>query len=436
MTTIAEGQRVEIDHVGSLDDVVRGQAVCCIEAVGPVPNEMLFYFEYFRKGAANAIFKIRPWSSLSSCTKPFMLIQDVRCGANGHYTGIPLSRQAVMNRVLRVPRGKPKCLSGREIISGFEETIRPLFTFGRTSMSVGSNFVSSIHVKQPQVQVPQVDLAKHLMNHEAVVLFPAVMAHLIAQTESGTLERSESDTTHHPLASERWAMFLPDMSSVPNASITLEIKPKWLLQSPNAPKDALRCRTCAMQIAVPKDRKTYICPLRLVHGASKDIRPWLETNITQLLHHTVEQIPPPSLVSSIVENLLDYLSEGDGQTLLQHLKTLQNELDPLGVLNQSHVYPSDSFDHNLRVAMTLRDCSLFINVPYNVDKVASSQITSRLGDLDFKSAEKIEDWKKKEIFLSKDSLYTKEVDDDLGCWLRQVQQSQTQDTRDRRPNSN
>ena len=45
---------------------------------------------------------------------------------------------------------------------------------------------------------------------------------------------------------ERFGVLITDMS--PRLGDTLvEIKPKWLLQSPNAPGDAKRCRTCALR---------------------------------------------------------------------------------------------------------------------------------------------------------------------------------------------
>jgi inositol-pentakisphosphate 2-kinase len=126
--------------------------------------------------------------------------------------------------------------------------------------------------------------------------------------------------------------------------------------------------------------------------------------------------PSPVVIAAIVKALLDYLTVGDGLTLLQHLLNLQSSLDPRGVLCRPQL-DSVSFDHNLRLAMTLRDCSLFIKISYNTAGVTG--IESKLGDLDFKSAEKIVDWMDKEEQLLRNGSYTVGVKEGPACWLQQ-----------------
>ena len=398
------------------DHMDHTRAACCVEPAADAVKTNLIYFEYFNKGAANVIFKIHPWTPTSpSPNKPFQLLGNIQLVDGKRYTGSPLPLQAVSNKVLRVPRGKAKCLSGEDIIKGFEGTIRPLF-----EPKNGKSNIASV-AEPASAASPQVALSTHLMNHDAVVLLPSVMEHFVAITEKGTFESMKSAQGPQSLTHRRWGMFLPDMSSTPNASVTLEIKPKWLVQSPNAPKSAIRCRTCAMQIHSPKSRDTYICPLRLVNGNEHDLCMWMQTTVAHLLSGKAkisEHPPPQSAVESVRDHILEYITKGDGRILLQHLRRLQKQLDPHGVLSRDRCKPLDKFDHDLRAAMTLRDCSFFIKLSYTTDGAISPHITSKLGDLDFKSAEKIEDWAQKEMTLLRYELYTEKIpNDDLTCWV-------------------
>lgn len=70
---------------------------------------------------------------------------------------------------------------------------------------------------------------------------------------------------------EQFGLLLTDMTAY-GADVLLELKPKWLLQSPNAPAGAVRCRTCALRAlrnfgngrgeTVPKGLD--LCPLSLI----------------------------------------------------------------------------------------------------------------------------------------------------------------------------
>lgn len=407
MTAVHARVQLDAEHTDLFNHIDCSRAVCCIEPAADPAEETLIYFEYFNKGAANVIFKVHPWSPGSATTtKPFQLIGDIQIAETQVYEGTPLPFYAVSNKVLRVPRGRAKCLTGEDIIEGFEDTIRPLFE------------ASQADPHKPTL--PQVTLSHHLMAHDAVALFPNVMEHLVAIAEDGTFEPMQIHTSKYSLTHRRWAMFLPDMSSTLNESVTLEIKPKWLLQSPNAPKNAIRCRTCAMHVATTRKRETYVCPLRFIEGDESDLRAWMRNSVATLLSETavaMKHTPPSqSVVDSIGEHMLEYITKGEGRTLLHHLRRLQEQLDPHGVLSRDRAASKEQFDRDLRVAMTLRDCSLFIRFPYSIDGSDASHIASKLGDLDFKSAEKIDDWAQKESWLSENSAYTKEVEHDLGCW--------------------
>jgi inositol-pentakisphosphate 2-kinase len=123
----------------------------------------------------------------------------------------------------------------------------------------------------------------------------------------------------------------------------------------------------------------------------------------QLKNDANAELPQDISLDVLVDRVVAYFTIGDGRTLLLHLKKLQSTLDSKGIL-QRYVCPGDDFNfvYDLRLAMTLRDCSLFVAVP-----LRSGEITSKLADLDFKSAEKIDDWRDKEATLVNEGWYVK-----------------------------
>ena len=382
--------RLTQDEMRSLsEEQGNGRTRCCLQATAATATGSQVAFDYLNKGAANVIFKIRP--ELSPSAKRF---QFVDVSPKDKLSGVttPVAHQSLMGTVLRVPRGGQKHLSSLEILDGFEHAIRPLFLPGARN----------------KIQLDR-DLTKLLMDHEGVLLLPDVMDHLYTRVEKLTFANTQSRR-------KCWGILLPDMSPIPGKSITLEVKPKWLAQSPNAPPKAVRCRTCAMQVAVPKKRDNYICPLQLLHGNSSSLQPWSQTTVMRQFEGG--KPPAPVVTSAIAKALLDYVTVDDGITLLQHLLNLQSSLDPRGVLCRPQA-DTGTFDDNLRLAMTLRDCSMFIKISYNTAGVTA--IESKLGDLDFKSAEKIVDWTDKEKQLLQDSSYTKSVKEGPICWLQRVQ---------------
>jgi inositol-pentakisphosphate 2-kinase len=149
------------------------------------------------------------------------------------------------------------------------------------------------------------------------------------------------------------------MSPTAGSSVTIEVKPKWLAQSPTAPSNAIRCRTCALQVVKPKDPKKYICPLQLLDGSWDVVYPWIMGRVAEQTsgHARSGTSKTTDTTSSIASHLTNYITKGDGQALLRHLRSLQRKLDHHGVLYRSRVKDSsqemrDTFDSNLRLAMT------------------------------------------------------------------------------------
>lgn len=392
------------DDITAFHELRISQARCCIGTRESIPDKARISLEYLHQGGANVVFKIRACQDRTD-GKPSLLFVDV-------HKDVALARSLhdseVCNKVLRVHKGLEKTLRSEEVIQGFDRDVKPLFQPGTISV-IADNRATGHNAHTPaatSLELPDYDLTAFLMDHEPVALFPDAMAAITSQSKDIRQEQGARTPT-----SARWGILLPDMSPVPGSSITLEIKPKWLVQSPTAPVDAVRCRTCALQILKPKDPKKYICPLQWIHGNVDSIYQWAYGRVAGKLE--VEEAKGSSKAeaeehevrtTAIATHIAAYLAKGPGSTLLRQLEFLQSRLDPQGVLRRTETSSKDVFDHNLRLAMTLRDCSMYINVRYqNVD---APEIICKLGDLDFKSADKMEDWAEKEQELLASGAYT------------------------------
>ncbi len=85
-------------------------------------------------------------------------------------------------------------------------------------------------------------------------------------------------------------------------------------------------------------------------------------------------------------------------TLLRRLRDCQVVMDVKGVVQP------DLANENILVAMTLRDCSVFVRFPAN--PLEDSNIEARIGDLDVKSAAKADYWSSTERALIEEGWYT------------------------------
>lgn len=188
---------------------------------------------------------------------------------------------------------------------------------------------------------------------------------------------------------EHYGLLVTDMVPEPGKAM-LEMKPKWLLQSPNAPSNAKRCRTCALRAQrAAQGKRTATddqesCPLDLVSERIED-RQRAATKATR----------DPALA--------DFLVEG-AQPLFAILRDQQRFLDPRGVLR---VAGADGI-YDLCRAMTLRDCTLFV-------RGSADGIEARLGDLDFKQPEKLARWKDVERKLIDDGWYLNDESKSVWC---------------------
>ncbi|PSS17066.1 hypothetical protein M430DRAFT_59443 [Amorphotheca resinae ATCC 22711] len=191
------------------------------------------------------------------------------------------------------------------------------------------------------------------------------------------------------LAEDDHGLLVTDMtSSGESGEEIIEFKPKWLCQSPSAPANSKRCRQCARAARTNARRARtgehlmpLLCPLDLVSKSPSD----LELVSSRLL--------APDKDPAIIRRFARWL---ETNTLLQQLRTYQEMLDQKGVL------VGDVDDENFLVAMTLRDCTVFVRFP---PEGSGREIEARLGDLDVKSSRKKDYWRSIELPLIEEGWY-------------------------------
>lgn len=261
------------------------------------------------------------------------------------------------------------------------------------------------------------------------------------------------------------ALLVEDMTLACNTSLhpstttTIQFKPKWLVQSPNAPAGARRCRTCALSAASlsaspstststtgknsngsKKGRSGSIhykikpCPMVLVADPPKtaadeaDLDAALWDYVYQHLSSAVSSQSSSPNSSSPLTNTVSILKNKSAiirwlrkTNLFRRIAAIQAEYDPHGALA---VGLSDRADDvtsldRLQTAMTLRDCTCFLRVTVS-DGAAGVSISAKLGDLDRKDGcRKLARWQAQERALLDGGFYlcTEEPRQQTNCWL-------------------
>lgn len=235
----------------------------------------------------------------------------------------------------------------------------------------------------------------------------------VIQRLNAELKARELDTINDPpkrptkrrniyLADDIHGLLVTDMRAKdPHSYMTIEFKPKWLLQSPSAPSKSKRCRTCAKAARDNNGRATdeKFCPLRLF-SRSKDDR----IAIARLIVVGTRAIDTDPEILSLHEKTVEevktnFLAEWLGSnTLLHRLKKLQKQHDPTFGPQVSPVHLENK---HFLIAMTLRDCSVFLRFHFD-----TKQLEARIGDLDLKSPLKKNEWQRCESELINEGWYT------------------------------
>lgn len=184
----------------------------------------------------------------------------------------------------------------------------------------------------------------------------------------------------------------------------IEIKPKWLFQSPSAPHASVRCRNCAVRLhRVLKDPSydsaDLPCPLLMASDEWEDRSAFVSS-----------LLPEADLDEWYVAPLMRWFraTAGSGAStsntgpkrLVAHLRSVQQKLDAGGPLG------ADAEGEDFRLAMTLRDCSVFLRVLKRGDGQAP-KVVAKIADLDKKnSAAKSPFWRRTEAALVARGAYT------------------------------
>lgn len=181
--------------------------------------------EYLNEGNANIVYRIRPHK-------------------DGGEVPAPLHQ-----KLLRLRKDKPFIRTCQEQHVAFKERFLPLFS------------------------------AEHLVAHDLIVvqgdLTRSLNTALHQQEAAGSRPRSR----HGDLLAtdDTYGILVTDMTPQPG-EVFLELKPKWLVQSPDAPRISLRCRTCALRAQREYLKRqphaeripTSFCPLALVSAKFSD----------------------------------------------------------------------------------------------------------------------------------------------------------------------
>ncbi|KAI5305046.1 surf-like protein [Ascosphaera pollenicola] len=221
----------------------------------------------------------------------------------------------------------------------------------------------------------------------------------------------------------------------------LEFKPKWLVQSPSAPEDAKRCRTCALRemrlhdSAIgrdhDRDRGSHDAVLPPVSSSTLDVRdvkkkaaPYfcpldlLSYHLDDTMRVTrsiCSGLPPVfKSIRGVRDESREIFLAGilSRNPLCLRLKELQEQLNTVSLDDFSDESHSKDASHTIRrgVSMTLRDCTVLValkhthinNLGFNAD------YRIKLCDLDFKdgSGGKLAYWRGIEERLISEGWYT------------------------------
>lgn len=243
-----------------------------------------------------------------------------------------------------------------------------------------------------------------LLDQRMISLPPGIVESLNRALHSTARPETRINTL---LAPETHGLLVKDMSSPPGYQL-VEFKPKWLTQSPTAPPDATRCRTCALRARrkafhhkTPESQvKSGYCPLDLVSSNQEDVQR-AARSILYPKHNYLDSSDTHDIQAiSRVTKFTNFLRT---TPILPLLKKHQDDLDRpkcgAGPLFTCSLGETDL--QNLLLAYTLRDCSVFVLIPEG-----EGDIIANIGDLDLKSKLKLDKWMKMERELYEEGWYT------------------------------
>lgn len=284
---------------------------------------------------------------------------------------------------------------------------------------------------QPDSECLEEFKSEELVNQEAVIIdipMYGVLDDYLSQPSIQTERRGRTDRVWDgtlPMSTPVLGILLIDMTPKYHlGEVTLQFKPKWLVQSLDAPSGAKRCRTCALQASQGSTKTTYHCPINLVAGAPEAV-------FEQISAIIKARQPSCNKLPYFTPHLTHYFCRGMGREMLDKLKNLQETNAPKDIL----AFAQDSqlsleIQQSQRVAlrklskaMTFRDCTIYVLVSHSNKKPwdtldgqpspESFTYEIRIGDLDQKLQSNLPDhvnvklnqWLKKELQLQNGDYY-------------------------------
>ncbi|KAK9465738.1 inositol-pentakisphosphate 2-kinase [Lipomyces arxii] len=206
-------------------------------------------------------------------------------------------------------------------------------------------------------------------------------------------------------------------------AVMLEFKPKWLVQSRDAPANWKYCRTCALRRM--RSSSSEFCPLDLVSGS----RARVEKSVRCLVPDSIVTLEGVDVLRRVTTEFVL------NTKLFATLASVQTEMDRTGVF-------AATIDDRILIAMTARDCTAFLriatctpddmikrllegttyievrgNTYVRVDTDNYFTVVCRLADLDIKdrTGTKLAYWQSIERALNDGGWYT--MGDDNPCRL-------------------
>jgi len=313
----------------------------------PAVSNRKIELHYLAEGAANVVYRI--------------------CSTDGQE--LPLN---LRGQLLRLRKDKPSSPSCSESVQAFCERIVPLFS--------STNLIDWKLWPLPKGLIRRLNTS------------------LVESEVSGKRNIKRHGVYIAPQSVEKYGILVQDMSHKRADEYFIEFKPKWLLQSPSAPKNAQRCRNCALKEMreadeVPTGRgDSGFCPLHLLSTEADALQ-------SALCH-----IWP-------VDETLDLFEKAfkdKVQPLLFLLRKLQAEYNNVGLTDFEH-----GRHRHLPIAMALRDCSVFIKLLAASHEVRITDV--RLADLDLKTTAggNLAKWADTERRLIDERWYSRA--EDAGC---------------------
>ena len=220
-------------------------------------------------------------------------------------------------KLLRLRKETAADISYKEIARNFDTIIRPLFN------------------------------PEELVDQTLIRLPEGLLSSCNSQLQLAELNGTRPKKRHgsYLCLHEQFGLLITDMTTTgdPGASLA-ELKPKWLTQSPSAPTTAHRCRTCALremknresQLLGLKEQRSF-CPLDLVSEEYENV-----LRATGLIKGCTDR---SRLALILYRN-----------PTLQRLQSLQKTERDVGLQGPA------AQSREMSLAMTLRDCTMFIKV--------------------------------------------------------------------------